>query len=291
MMTYRFPPRTTGSFLRRLAPAALAVTLLAACGSALAAINIGNNLPYEQNFTTDAYARNLVWITNGATHTWEPNGGWNGSGAARFTPPTTGDGYSGLGSITGMDVQQLNVRLLVYYSDYYAANENRHNKVFLLIPQSGTRPMVFHFNYENWQAFAPCNSTVCKFMNPDPDLQYYASEYDEFRVGDNNYEEQWVCMEFEAVTSTQELNLYITTQDGEFSGLYQTKIGTFSGGLSAIDILGGYFNAGSAAARSDNYFKFSHLKVDDSRIGCPDGFGNADQAAPSPPSNVQITAN
>jgi len=62
---------------------------------AYAGLNI--SLPYAENFDTDNYQSSLTWTSEGATHQWLPTGGWLGGGAAKFTPPTNGQGYSGLG--------------------------------------------------------------------------------------------------------------------------------------------------------------------------------------------------
>jgi hypothetical protein len=85
-----------------------------------------DSFPYTQNFDDSSYdsaieTDNLVWTTQGATHTWEASGGWGGGGAAKFTPPTGGEGYSGLGQIhfsadeNGDYPTHLNVRFLIYH--------------------------------------------------------------------------------------------------------------------------------------------------------------------------------
>jgi hypothetical protein len=54
------------------------------------------SLPMDDNFDSNAYESDLVWTSVGAREEWQPNGGWRGTGAAKFYPPT-GEGYSGLG--------------------------------------------------------------------------------------------------------------------------------------------------------------------------------------------------
>lgn len=257
-------------------------------GVSLGAVQV-NSLPYIQNFTSQAEAESVTWVSGGATLTWESNGGWNGGGAVRLTPPTNGDNVAAIGAFNGINSDQVNVRVLAWYSRYYAENEGRNNKVIIFLPNSGQRPMVFHMDYQNaWQAFAPCYNTVCQFSNPDNQMQYWPSSYDQFRVGGGNYEEQWVCMEFEAISVSNELNLYITTPDGRFQGLYESTTGSF-GTINAVQMIGGYYNAGNGVARDDNYFKFSNLEIDNSRIGCPEGFVNEGLLPPAPPRNLEIS--
>lgn len=225
-------------------------------------------LPFVEKFDTDTYQRDLVWITQGATHTWEPSGGWSG-GAAKFTPPVTNEGYSGLGSFTGLSGTHINVRFLIYHGSTYVENEALQNKALIIWRGTEQRPMMISRPYNDWMTYGACDGTTCRYQGGD----FWPDGTDSFRVGNPpNREAQWICVEFEADSSSGIINIYLHTQDGALSGLYVSKtMGTPGEQWSYVDIIGGYFHPGGTAD-ANNYFKIDELAISDRYIGPPQGF-------------------
>lgn len=245
--------------------------------SAIAARNVGI-LPHEEHFDLNNYS-DIVWLTQGATHTWMPGAGWQGGGAAKFTPVTNGQGYCGLGQFNdlrgpqGEPITQLNVRWLMYHgstwAEYGPEGGGALNKVLINVRSSGSRPMIIERNHNDYATWGACNGTECRYEGGD----FWPDGTDSFRVGSppNHREQEWISMELESNAATGTLRLYIYTQDGQLNGLYIERPIPTGGTWSFVDILGGYMNQ---AVQSDpnNYFMIDELKIDSTYIGPPQGF-------------------
>ena len=264
--------------------------------SALASARNVSSLPFHESFDQDNYS-DIVWVTQGATHRWEPNG-WSG-GAARFTPPNS-EGYSGLGPITGFNnigsFRRYNIRFLIKHGSAYhdGAGGNK-----LLISERvdassgakvGIRPMIFGKEPEGgaWRTWRPCHGTWC---TPEVDQ---ANE--PFRLGPNDRNNEWISVEMETDIDQRVIRIYIHTADGAISGLYATNPFIDSGDSGAgvfgvIDILGGYFSRDIRGGDPNNFFIIDELVVDSRYIGPPAGFVGStqtgSQAAPNPPGSIQ----
>lgn len=245
------------------------------------------DLPFVEHFDQNDYS-DVIWVTGGATHSWQSTGGWSG-GAARFTRPTTGNSYSGLGSFVGLandNAQQINIRVLVrhgtnYLSDFAGAkfmivvrdpNDSDHQRPMLYdgMMNDGTRDVL---------SYAPALGTYCQWDNDDYG-GCWMSDHETFKAYPGHYLDDWVSIELEFIPATGYANLYITTRDNAFHGLYLTKIPMegcaystpqTGGGLDYVDIIGGYFNNPTPAG-ANRYFEFDELQVDDHYIGPPPGF-------------------
>lgn len=238
---------------------------------AFAGRNVGA-LPHEEHFDADNYS-DIVWVTQGATHTWMPDAGWRG-GAAKFTPVLNVEGYSGLGQFNNLrgqlngPVTQLNVRWLVYHGSTWQ-EYGPNNKVLINVRTSGSRPMIIARDHEDYVTWGACDGTVCRYEGGD----YWPDGSDSFRVGNrpDNRELEWISVELESNSATGTLKLFIHTQDGEMSGLYVERSIPVGGTWDYVDILGGYM---SEAVQSDpnNYFLIDEVKIDTSYIGPPEGF-------------------
>lgn len=236
------------------------------------------SFPWSEDMDTSGYTSDLLRMSTGCSHTYLSTGGWDGGGAARFEVGYDG-AYCGLGSLswTGLGSQsQLNVRIVYWVSTDYAENETRNNKLILVTPQSGTRPMMFHKQFGgagDWIGFAPCDGTVCDYLGGNS----WPETSETFRMGSGTYEQEWVSLEFEMITGTQALNLYVTTRDGLFTGLYNGSAATldgWTGGLTGIDTLT-YFNDTPGDHRTPGageYYIIDDVAVSDSYIGPPTGF-------------------
>jgi len=244
---------------------------------ALAERSIGN-LPHEESFDADNYS-DIVWVNTGlgATHTWVENGGWSG-GAARFTPPLTNEGYSGLGQFVNLNgsagSEQINVRFLIRHGstwEEYATNSkiiilNR----FLDNGSQGDRPMVISSQFNRWVTYGPCDGTVCNYQGGG----WWPDGTDDFRIGNrpSNREQEWISVEIEANATLGIIKLYIYTLDGDLSGLYaQQTMATPGGRFSFVDIIGGYMSA-AIQSDPDSYYMIDELKIDSQYIGPPTGF-------------------
>jgi hypothetical protein len=184
--------------------------------------------PAYVGFATNDYddVHGFVWTTAGGTHSYSPTGGWNGGGAAHFTPPTS-EGYSGLGSFhfsSGVAPTHLSMRWLMKVGPTMG-QYGSGNKTLLFVrnPNDSThhRPMIItrpdpgHAN-----SFVPgaCDGTVCQYLvaanNPEP---FWPDGNDTFWLGPTGWAEEWVSWEFEADANAGWIRLYITTQDGTFN--------------------------------------------------------------------------
>lgn len=271
------------------------------------------SFPFTENFNSNNYS-DLIWIDNGATHTWESTGGWQSSGAAKFTPPLA-EGRAALGQFTRIrehlgDITQLNVRFLVYYGSEYVEHTHRYNKLVIMnriMPDNspGVRPMLISRGYgteegstspatDLWRTLASCDGTVCNYEGGD----YSPDGTDSLRIGDapNFREEQWISVELEANTATGIIRTYVYTQDGQVGGLISTQqLGADArssspGGVwDYVDLIGGYFNGhragpvsgGTIVGHPESYFKIDELEINSSYIGPPAGF--LSNPPPSPP--------
>ena len=266
-------------------------------GSSEAAKNI--TLPYEQKFDTNAYTSQEVWISEGATHTWQSGGCWSG-GCAKFTPPYgPNQGYSGLGQYTNLSGTQLNVRFLLLHGPTFReyAPPGTANKLVVLNRGTLLRPMLIYRTYSDsswtsnpYMTIGPCDGTTCKYYGGD----FWPDGTDTYRIGNapDHRELEWVSIEIEANAITGIIKLYIYTQDGELAGLYQTQTMTPGETWSYVDIIGGFWNSGGVQ-NADNYFMIDELKISNSYIGPPAGFiagGGGDTTKPSIPANLTAIA-
>jgi len=266
-------------------------------GSSEAAKNI--TLPYEQKFDTNAYTSQEVWISEGATHTWQSGGCWSG-GCAKFTPPYgPNQGYSGLGQYTNLSGTQLNVRFLLLHGPTFReyAPPGTANKLVVLNRGTLLRPMLIYRTYSDsswtsnpYMTIGPCDGTTCKYYGGD----FWPDGTDTYRIGNapDHRELEWVSIEIEANAITGIIKLYIYTQDGELAGLYQTQTMTPGETWSYVDIIGGFWNSGGVQ-NADNYFMIDELKISNSYIGPPAGFlagGGGDTTNPSIPANLTAIA-
>jgi hypothetical protein len=262
------------------------------------------NLPMEEKFDTNSYESDLIWTSAGGRHEWVPHGGWHGTGAAKFYPPTSGEGNNGIGQLEningGQGAAQLNIRFLVYHGPDWG-NVRKPNKVAIMNRSNDTtRPMfISWYNEEGgWRSLGACEGTVCKYHNSGQD-DYWPSENDTFRIGPGNRLGEWISVEVETNTITGKMKVYIYTQDGQEHGLYAEKdmvganspYGPGTPPIHYVDIVGGYFAPrGEAPYTDDTYYMIDELKVDDSYIGPPSGFIDGDANSMSVEVNGNTTS-
>jgi hypothetical protein len=249
-----------------------------------------NAFPACIGFATDAYASEyqLVWLNEGATHEYVPNGGWNGGGAARFTPPNPLQAATGLGQIhVGAGVTpptHLSLRWLMKAGP--TMGQYAHGNKTLIFVQSVNdmthpRPMIItrpNPAVPNSFVPAPCDGTVCSYHGAPVDQPFWPNGNDTFWIGgDGGYQEQWVSWEFESDLTEGWIRLYITTQDGVFNDTMYVEnalideLSTTGGTFAYVDVLGGYFGDG-VIPDPGNWFEIDEIVISDQHIGPPEGF-------------------
>ncbi len=264
--------------------ATLALLLLASHAHAARTIT---TLPWSESFNANNYG-DLLWLTQQATHTYLPTGGWNGSGGAKFTGPLA-EGYAGIGQVIlgGMRPTQLNVRFLIYHGSTWSQVSGGGKLVILNRENNRDRPMLIYGEYpqnfgaDAWDTLGPCNGTVCRYEGGD----YWPTGRETFRIGNGitGRSHEWISVEIEANASTGRINLYLDTHDGYTKTLTTTT--STGGAFSHMDILGGYMNRGPSRSDPENYFIIDELAFSTTRIGPPAGFRGT---PPAPP--VQLPA-
>jgi hypothetical protein len=249
-------------------------------------------LPFTEDFDSNDYT-DLLWVEGSGSHSWESSSGWSG-GAAKFVPPSSGPGQYivGLGSFTGLNESQVNVRVLVYMGATYGESVGSvgygYQNKFIIIDKSdsGNRGMSI---FERWDSspfhYSPgaCDDNTCHYENGlgpydlgDPPV-YWPLGTDKFRSTDR--QEEWFCFELEADLDTQTSTIYIWTQDGVMNGIYKTvPLADGSSYYSQVQVIGGFYN-GYMTANADTYIMFDEVKIDNQFIGPPDGFLDDDPQA------------
>lgn len=266
--------------VRDMARGLLLVLVLAAPASAE---RILTALPHVERFDSAAYAGELAWVVEGATHTWVADGGWRG-GAAKFTPPITGQGMAGLGQfhLSGLAQvpTQLNVRFLIRHGSSWNLYGPGNKLVIMNRTGNPGRPMIITRHLEEatpnrWETWGACDGTVCRYEGGG----FWPDGSDRLRIGDPplGREQEWISVEFEADTASGMIRLYVDTQDGLLRGLYieRPMDDTGAGGVwSYIDTVGGYMEAASQPD-PDNFYMIDELVIDAGYIGPPVGFADS----------------
>jgi hypothetical protein len=259
-------------------------------------------LPFSENFESNNYG-DLLWLSNGATHSYQSSGGWQG-GAARFTPPTYGDNgtYSGLGSFNFAERSRVHVRFLAKFGPQYINTSrsgagNQQNKFAIFNPGSGgTRGMLslYQAGGSNF-SFGPCNNSTCKYEcgeGTSPDAgDWWPNGQDRFLLADRLNE--WIAIEYVIDLGAGITSVYIWTLDGALDGLYKQYYINQGGNINSLQILGGYYN-GYHVSDPNSYVMFDELVIDGSFIGPPSGFGSGGggqlPASPSVPQGFSISS-
>lgn len=228
---------------------------------------------YEEDFDTYANYSSYVTLSGDATHTNLPTGGWDGGGAAKFTPNTTYGANMGIGGIDFTDSNQINIRVVYKFGSTWNVACPATNKLIILGRSTAldTDRGMFFTQQSSYQD-PPIDGVVYHgFVSnnidrtpPDPvvlNLQPYVNSGD------------WICFEFQANVSGNYLRLYATTRDGTYNETLvdSTTLASTSGLWSGIDIIGG-FCLGDGGLDANSYVILDTLAVDNAYIGPPTGF-------------------
>ncbi|RJP20780.1 MAG: hypothetical protein C4529_08800 [Deltaproteobacteria bacterium] len=270
----------------------------------------GRNItfPHTENFNTQSqYYNDLIWIDDTVmTFTHEATGGWQGSGAPKFTfVNSAGEQSSGIGIINfpisgGAGPRRVNVRWLVYYGPTYESIGMTETKSLILArcngnctahDVSGQRGMVLESHSPPF-VNAPyiCENIEAGGTEPqEPGKPLFVTAD---RLG------QWISFEAEYDLNNSIAKLYIDTQDGvqnSEGGTRPYKVWTAwdtSNSWWGISWLMGYWEARSGV-NANSYFKIDELAIDTRYIGPPSGFRTVGSPPPpvripTPPSSLQV---
>ena len=247
-------------------------------------------VPFSESFDSDF--TDLDWLTNGATETFLPSGGWSG-GAKRITPPTTthggNGGYAAVGSFNFTSgVTSLHIRVLMKFGTSYittslAGAGNEQNKI-IIADGTATRAMV---SLTHWSdpskdfSFGPCDNAVCRYENGQGSASeggdWWPTSANTFKLSD--YLGQWIAVEWAIDCSTGTNRLYIWSTDGVIDGLYKEYQVATGGVYNTIQVIGGFYN-GYNSSDANTYIEFDELQVSTSYIGPPEGFTTGGESIP-----------
>ncbi|MBM9605736.1 polysaccharide lyase [Desulfopila inferna] len=273
-------------------------------------IGSGRNItsfPHHENFNSTEYVDALVLQYDDiSTFTHESSGGWQGSGAPKFTfvsgsnEKGSGLGVWNLPSGSGSRVKRINIRWLAYYgSGYHNAQTSevktlivrRSNADFSGIGDSGQRGMILEHHNSAEQSPYICENIECGGQEPP--------EPGKTRFNIVDHLEEWISFEAELDLNTGVFSLFIDTLDGEQNSEggrspYQTYtyVDTSNWWYHVQRIMG-YWEARSFSGSDPTaYFKLDEVVIDTNYIGPPSGFGSQGSIRPgvSIPSGFSISS-
>lgn len=272
---------TLGGILTRLVMGLLVASVST---SALSDVFI-DEFPYQLNFESTDYESPLLWMTGGCEHEWAPTGGWQGSGAAKFYPPTRGDSYCGLGHFAQLrqhNTQDIYISFLFKTGLQYANSMHDGNKLIILnrYMPDGDPDIYRMMSILKWRntdqgryaTLSACHNIACRFETG----WHWPRGGEDFQIGSElaNYSDQWVFLRFHGDAATGTVSLYALTEGGAYDRtIAEITNADVSGSIwDFIDIIGGYWQASDR--HPDNFFMFDHLTISDEPTAPPVGFGN-----------------
>lgn len=235
-----------------------------------------------------------IWISNDASVTYTETGGWGGDGGAVLNMFTTGtEGYCALDMqhLNSISTTQTNLRYLVKYSSGYVAGASaEENKTNILrrdpfadntrswisgaspdpeiggrqyaIAHAGVSGAFYHGNGVN------CEGTVCDGTYECSQCSANGSAYSDSPFIISNYEDEWIAVEWQVVSTTGEITVFVWTQDEAFAGTYMDYTAAATTGIDYYEYLGSYTGEASSAI----YRILDDIVMSDTYIGPPDGF-------------------
>jgi hypothetical protein len=246
-------------------------------------------LPYSLNFDSGSDSlEGLISATKGAVVRYEDSLCWRG-GCARVIPSSESNSYAALGGFNlPANTNRIHVRYLVYYGPDFVSNLDRRHKNIIIHRESdvsGDRGMIYVWRTSEANdnmSLGACDNTDCRYeggkTRPDGT--------ESFLIADHLSE--WVSLEAVFDTNNHMVQLYITTQDGNFINhlLAEKSIHNIDSSLdywSRISVLGAYIDWGTTPS-PEMYWLLDEIAMSSSFIGPPDGFVTGTPiTAPSPP--------
>lgn len=228
---------------------------------------------FSTDFDTSGEYSAYVVVSGEATHTHLPTGGWDGGGAAKFTPIVANGNNIGIRPVDFTDQDSLFVRFIYKFGSTWHVAVPGTNKLILINRSTGANgdramwlcqqsslqgppisAIVHHGYLSNNIDRSPPNPVIVN-------LQPYI---------DGGL---WVCFEQQVSISGNYQKMYMTNQAGTLNNTLVDSIslsGT-SGLWSGIDIIGGYHQA-TGTVDANSYFILDSMVIADQAIGPPAGF-------------------
>lgn len=231
-----------------------------------------------------------VWVTGGATHTHLPSGAWDGSGAARLTPPTADQSYSAIGGFGNLSrggsypLRSLNVRFELRLGPTWASSNAVGDPKFMIVHTSSTaagatseRPMAYLAPSSPCTVFAVAAGTVKQFNHAGTSPDWWPSGREAFRFCDAPQAGgkpvvlpgEWVSVELFVVAEPRPsypsgaIRTVVTRRNGTvlldyFIPWTYDANWSLPKFITEVQVIGGYFNAGNAA-NAGNYMDIAGL--------------------------------
>ena len=223
----------------------------------------------------ERYASHII-LPAGATHTNIPQGSWNGKdGCARFTPHTNVWGSDhGLSGIGFPGTQKVFIRWCARFGAGMNYQPNfKHiivGRVWDGTDQSSIR--AIHFLHAYGQPVNGQNQ-MDYFISNNIDTSPPTTPYFKIWNAANPAQDQvnkWICFEVELNNTTNQQNLWVTTQDGLFrdSLLASMPLNETTQPWGGVGTLGMY-GEGLAVQDSTHFFDIADCVIADRKIGPP----------------------
>jgi len=234
---------------------------------------------YSEDFDDNDYS-GILNISNGATHTYQATGGYDGDGCAYFTPPEgTGQGYMGI-QFDITDSAVVYVSFIAKRESNWCGNSSG-GKHIILTTQSGTdesRAILMEHSClgnTDWH-LNPCQNIDCGGTG---DWDYAGPPCGSGDCSDapwnqcSDYVDEWVWYVFYANSTTGVSWIKAWTRDGVWDGdMLSCEINWLSTGspYNFVDTLGTYADVYSLT--TDNGMYIDEVLVEDEMPSIPTGF-------------------
>jgi hypothetical protein len=267
-----------------------------------AELDLENNAIYTVDLGVRDYP---VFLTEGATHTFEPSSGWNSGPSVRITPPLAG-GYGALGSFNDLwqdgtfTIRKLNLRFEVQFGAEFGTHWPNDDLKFVIVhsadalgAETNERPMCNWANVSEEGsgilAWAVGAGTVKNFNRSPPyEPAYSPSGNEDFYIGPSEGTfnghpvlgpESWISVEVEIVSEATSqhpeglIRSVLTARDGtvltdlSIPWTYDSNW-SLARYISEVQVIGGYYNTGSTSSTPDNFYRIAdHITFAANRPG------------------------
>lgn len=230
----------------------------------------------------------MLWMTGDCEHVWDQNGGWAGSGAAKFYPPSTSDKYCGLGSfydLNDFNMKKIYISFLIKFGSHYGPSLPDNTKLVIAnrkdtpFDKDMGRVMVVSKTTTKggprYATLSGCFNIECKFETnwnwPDgtEDLRLGNSEY-------RDYDGQWFWITLHSNANKGNVKLRVVSEDGNYDRVIadEARRDLIGGIWRYVDIIGGYWTA--SEKHPDNWFVIDNLEISNEPTQPPEGFLDGD---------------
>lgn len=253
----------------------------------VAAMNLQASPVYRVSMAAGSYP---FWVTNGATHTNLPTGAWDGSGAARLTPPTGDQSYSAIGGFGNLSrggtypLRSLNIRFELRLGPTWVTSNAVGDPKFIIVHTSATangatneRPMAYIAPSPPCAVYAVAASTTKQYNHSGTSPDWWPSGREAFRFCNGPTAGaqpvvpagEWVSIEYMVIAEARPgypngaIRSVVTRRNGQvlldyFIPWTYDANWSLPKFITEVQVIGGYFNAGNAA-NAGNYMDIAGL--------------------------------